>query len=78
MDKYIPEKSVPIPIKQTSTVVNSNELSLNQSFNDPSKMSPPDIFMEKLIKRMDVYYSPKEYFNKNKNLLLNLQACIFI
>ena len=59
MDKYIPEKSLPIPIKPTTAVVNSNELSLNQSFNDPSKMSPPDNFMEKLIKRMDVYYSPK-------------------
>ena len=66
MDKYTPEKSVPIPIKQTSTVSNSNELSLNQSFNDPSKMSPPDNFMEKLIKRMDVYYSPKNTQQKQK------------
>ena len=64
MDKYIPEKSVPIPIKQTSTVNNSNELSLNHTVNDPSKMSPPDLFMEKLMKRMDNYYSPKESSNK--------------
>ena len=66
MDKYIPEKSLPIPIKPTTNVVNSNELSLNQSFNDPSKMSPPDNFMEKLIKRMDVYYSPKNTQQKQK------------
>jgi hypothetical protein len=66
MDKYIPEKSLPIPIKPTTAVVNSNELSLNQSFNDPSKMSPPDNFMEKLIKRMDVYYSPKNTQQKQK------------
>lgn len=64
MDKYTPEKSVPIPIKQTSTVSNSNELSLNLTVNDPSKMSPPDFFMEKLMKRLDNYYSPKESSNK--------------
>lgn len=66
MDKYIPEKTLPIPIKPTTIVANSNELSLNQSFNDPSKMSPPDNFMEKLIKRMDDYYSPKNTQQKKK------------
>jgi len=62
MNKYIPEKSIPIPIKPTTTTTtnNSNELGLNVTVNDPSKMSPPDFFMEKLMKRMDNYYSPKE------------------
>jgi hypothetical protein len=66
MNNYIPEKTLPIAIKQPTTVINSNELSLNQSFNDPSKMSPPDNFMEKLMKRMDVYYSPKNIQTKQK------------
>ena len=66
MDKYIPEKSLPIPIKPTTAVVNSNELSLNLTVNDHSKMSPPDNFMEKLMKRMDVYYSPKNIQTKQK------------
>ena len=29
-------------------------------------MSPPDNFMEKLMKRMDVYYSPKNVQTKQK------------
>ena len=67
MNKYTPEKSSPIPIKTTTTTTNntnSNELGLNVTVNDPSKMSPPDFFMEKLMKRMDNYYSPKECSNK--------------
>ncbi len=64
-NNYIPEKTLPIAIKQP-TIINSNELSLNQSFNDPSKMTPPDNFMEKLMKRMDVYYSPKNVQTKQK------------
>lgn len=60
MDSYIHEKTLQVPIKQSTNINNSNELSLNQSFIDPSKMSPPDNFMEKLIKRMDSYYSPKD------------------
>ena len=60
MNKYTPEKTIPIPIKPTTTINNSNELGLNVTVNDPSKMSPPDFFMEKLMKRMDNYYSPKE------------------
>ena len=53
MNKYTPEKTIPIPIKPTTTINNSNELGLNVTVNDPSKMSPPDFFMEKLMKRMD-------------------------
>ena len=67
MNKYTPEKSIPIPIKPTTTATtinNSNELGLNVTVNDPSKMSPPDFFMEKLMKRMDNYYSPKDSSNK--------------
>jgi hypothetical protein len=55
---YIHEKAVPIPLKKTTSFENK-ELSLNQNFIDPTKMSPPNTFMDKLTKRMDNYYSPK-------------------
>lgn len=54
---YIHEKTVPIPMKKTSSFENK-ELSLNHNFIDPTKMSPPNTFMDKLAKRMDSYYSP--------------------
>jgi len=49
--------AVPIPIKKTSSF-ETKELSLNHTCIDPSKMSPPNRFMDKLAKRMDNYYSP--------------------
>ena len=57
---YIHEKAVPVPLKKISSFENCKELSLNQSFIDPTKMSPPNTFMDKLAKRMDTYYSPKK------------------
>lgn len=54
------ERSIPIQIKKTSSSEKVNELSLNTSFFDPSKMSPPNNFIEKLQLRMDNYYSPTE------------------
>ena len=60
MDSYIHEKMQPIPLKKVTSFENSSELSLNHTFFDPSKMSPPNNFMDKLIKRMDTYYSPKD------------------
>ena len=44
-------------MKKTSSFENK-ELSLNHNFIDPTKMSPPNTFMDKLAKRMDSYYSP--------------------
>lgn len=66
MDSYIHEKTQPIPLKNVSSFENSSELSLNHTFFDPTKMSPPNSFMDKLIKRMDTYYTPK---NDSKPLL---------
>jgi hypothetical protein len=59
MNSYIHERqTIPVPIKKTESLENCKELSLNHNFIDPSKMSPPNSFMEKLMKRMDNYYSP--------------------
>lgn len=67
---YIHERTIPLPIQKSSYNDNCKELSLNHTFIDPSKMSPPNSFMDKLMKRMDNYYSPtdnkKEFFGKNK------------
>ena len=63
---YIHEKAAPIPLKKISSFENCKELSLNQSFIDPTKMSPPNTFMDKLAKRMDTYYSPKKNDKKFK------------
>ena len=49
--------AIPIPITKTSSFENK-ELSLTHTCIDPSKMSPPNSFMDKLAKRMDQYYSP--------------------
>ena len=68
MNSYIHERhTIAIPIKKNTSFENCKELSLNQNFIDPSKMSPPNSFMEKLMKRMDNYYSPTEEKNKNKS-----------
>jgi hypothetical protein len=65
MNSYIHERqTIPNLIKKTESFENCKELTLNHNFIDPSKMSPPNSFMEKLIKRMDNYYSPS---NKNIN-----------
>ncbi len=68
---YTHEITIPLPIQKSSSNDNCKELSLNHTFIDPSKMSPPNSFMDKLMKRMDTYYSPtdnqkKEFFGKNK------------
>jgi hypothetical protein len=66
MNSYIHERhTIAIPIKKNTSFENCKELSLNQSFIDPSKMSPPNSFMEKLIKRMDCYYSPTNKSEKS-------------
>jgi len=53
----IQERSINIPIKQTSLKEQSpkSEYSLKQHFFDPTKSSPPNDFMIKLQKRMSVY-----------------------
>jgi hypothetical protein len=61
MNLITPSKSEPIPIQNNSY---SKELTLNNIYVDPNKMSPPNIFIDKLKKRIDYYYSPD---NKNKN-----------
>ena len=69
MTGYIYERTIPIPISKTIiSTEKSKELSLKHNLIDPSKMSPPDNFMEKLMQRMDNYYSPttskKTFFDK--------------
>jgi hypothetical protein len=58
MNSYIHEKTQQIPLKKTSSFESTHTHGLNHIFIDPSKMSPPNTFMDKLIKRMDDYYSP--------------------
>lgn len=53
------ERSISIPIQKTTSFENK-ELSLNHTFIDPTKCSPPNSFMDKLSKRMDNYYSPTD------------------
>lgn len=65
------ERSYPIKINQSKCI---SERSLNETNIDPSKMSPPNNFMDKLHKRMDRYYthtmsSSKDSFSFNtKNI----------
>lgn len=67
MNSYIHERqTIPVPIKKTESFENCKELSLNHNLIDPSKMSPPNSFMEKLMKRMDNYYSPTSKNNTGK------------
>ena len=51
---YINERSNPILISKDHN--NYKELSLTQNFIDPNKMSPPNSFIDKLMKRIDNYY----------------------
>jgi hypothetical protein len=62
---YTYERTLPIPIQNYSIQHNCKELSLNHNLVDPSKMSPPNIFMDKLIKRLDNYYSPSKKTTDN-------------
>ena len=69
MNSYIHERqSIPIaiPMKKTSSFDYNKELALNNNVIDPSKMTPPDDFMDKLMKRMDNYYSPTRSNLNNK------------
>jgi hypothetical protein len=57
MENSMYEQTIAIPIQKTSSFENK-ELSLNTISNDPTSMSPPNDFMNKLVKRMGSYYSP--------------------
>ena len=57
MENSMYEQTIAIPIQKTSSFENK-ELSLNTTSIDPTTMSPPNNFMNKLVKRMDSYYSP--------------------
>jgi hypothetical protein len=68
--EFIHERSKIIPIPQKSPTnkkveFSVNEYSLNKSFFDPSKSSPPNEFMLKLQLRMNHY----ETFNNFDNLI---------
>jgi hypothetical protein len=68
--EFIHERSKIIPIPQQSPTnkkveFSINEYSLNKSFFDPSKSSPPNEFMLKLQLRMNHY----ESFNNFDNLI---------
>lgn len=51
------ERSADIPINQPSYKVQSNYLehSLKQNYFDPSKSSPPNVFIKKLRARLSSY-----------------------
>ena len=61
----IQERTNNIPIKTTlSTNMKSeleNSLSLKQNFFDPSKSSPPNMFMLNLQKRINIYNNKNNY-----------------
>ena len=57
MENSMYEQTIMIPIQKTSSFENK-ELSLNTTSIDPTTMSPPNDFMNKLVKRMGNYYSP--------------------
>lgn len=65
MDNYICEIPSPIPMQKTSSFENK-KLGLNHTNNDPTKLSPRNVFMDKLAKRMDTYYSPKNVLARTK------------
>ena len=61
MNNHKQERSQSIPIPKSSPTNKkvdfyANEYSLNSSFFDPSKSSPPNEFMIKLHMRMNKYY----------------------
>lgn len=53
-NKNIYNKNYLTNLENTSQTLRYN-IDLNQNFFDPSKSSPPNEFMEKLNKRMDIY-----------------------
>ena len=57
MENSMYEQAIMIPIQKTSSFENK-ELSLNTTSIDPTTISPPNDFMNKLVKRMGSYYSP--------------------
>lgn len=68
----VPEKSLPILIKNNHSTSNPNdspkgEYSLKSHFFDPSKSSPPNEFMNKLHLRIHKYYFCSEV-NNDDNL----------
>ena len=67
MNSYIHERqTIPLPIKKIISYENK-ELSRHNNVIDPSKMSPPNHFMDKLLKRMDNYYSPTKKSQTSTN-----------
>ena len=54
MDSYMHERTIAIPIQKTNSFENK-ELSLNTTSIDPTTMSPPNDFMNKLMIRMNSY-----------------------
>ena len=83
MNSYINERTqpCPIPLKKLSSFESKSELSVNHAVIDPSKMSPPNNFMETLMKRMDNYYSPtsnkKFEFTSEKNSILQMNPFLY-
>jgi len=63
-------KNIPMPKKSTSTnypIYNSNtcsEYSLTQNLFDPSQCSPPNEFLQKLYKRMNIHEQSAQKLNK--------------
>lgn len=53
-NENIYDKNYLTNLENTSQTLRYN-IDLNQNFFDPSKSSPPNEFMEKLNKRMDIY-----------------------
>lgn len=53
-NEYIYDKNYLTNLENTPQTLRYN-IDLNQNFFDPSKSSPPNEFMEKLNKRMDIY-----------------------
>jgi hypothetical protein len=70
--KQVLAKSRNIPIPNTGThpkypIYNSNtcsEYSLTQNLFDPSQASPPNEFLQKLYKRMQIHEQPTQKLNK--------------
>jgi len=68
------EKTVPIQIPnpiQNNSSIKHKELGLNHTCIDPSKMTPPNNFMDKLVKRIDSYYSTVNYSSRPSSPLLS-------
>ena len=74
MNTFAYEKTVPIQIPipiQNISSIKHKELGLNHTCIDPSKMTPPNNFMDKLVKRMDSYYSTVNYSSRPSSPLLS-------